>query len=155
MRILKSVQHLHMSRMFLNGKFNIQSWIDRASCILWQFAKYNSLDYDPSKLELFTVFIIHRLEDSFFMPALSPIWIRTNSKSRTVFMKALFRWAQLLKSSNAYVCLYVMREIYEKIHESNSFLNMHWSVADVTVSGKRFQLLTTLHAKLSGFGEAV
>ncbi len=42
----------------------------------------------------------------------------------------------------------IKRNIYEQTYESNSCLNVRCSVTDVTASGKRFQFLTTLHAKL-------
>ncbi len=42
----------------------------------------------------------------------------------------------------------IKRKIYDYTYESNSCLNLHSSVTDATVNGKRFQLLTTLHAKL-------
>ncbi len=40
------------------------------------------------------------------------------------------------------------RKNYEKTYESYSCLNLRCSVTDATANGTRFQLLTTLHAKL-------
>ncbi len=41
-----------------------------------------------------------------------------------------------------------MRKLYELTYESISCLNLRCFVTDATESGKRFQLLTTLHARL-------
>ncbi len=42
----------------------------------------------------------------------------------------------------------IKRKIYEYTYESNSCLNLRCSVTDAIANGKRFQFLTTLHAKL-------
>ncbi len=42
----------------------------------------------------------------------------------------------------------IKRKNYEETYESNSCLNLRCSVTNATENGKRFQLLTTLHAKL-------
>ncbi len=42
----------------------------------------------------------------------------------------------------------IKREIYEQTYESNSCLNLRCSATIAAANGKRFQFLTTLHAKL-------
>ncbi len=42
----------------------------------------------------------------------------------------------------------IKRKTYDYTYESYSRLNLRCSVTDATESGKRFQLLTTLYAKL-------
>ncbi len=42
----------------------------------------------------------------------------------------------------------IKKKNYEYTYESNSWSNLRCSVTDATAKGKRFQFLTTLHAKL-------